>query len=317
MKAAVSLIIPTYNSANYLSDSLASALNQNNRGFFEIIVVDDGSSDSPEKVVEEIGGDVLLVRHGKNKGISEARNTGVSAASGDFVAFLDADDVLSPDYLEKMTDFLRTQRLSCGGCWLYYMSRLGTKGSVIRTFPLINQKPDRPGTFPSGFIIERKLFHTIGGFSHALTVSEDTEFFWRMFAMGFPVYHLPEALVGYRINVASLTTTGKEKKLLFMDLLRLNHEGKVKIPLEQFDEIYSCRLHQRDCSGKWVNDRGFQEVYRKVYPWKELTALRGMYALWLDREYGKFFVKAILFSVKYPGYLVRILGNFRRVRRSS
>ena len=240
MKDAVSLIIPTYNSANYLTDSLVSALNQNNRSFFEIIVVDDGSSDSPEKVVEDIRGGVLLVKHGKNKGISEARNTGVSAASGDFVAFLDADDVLSPNYLDKMTDFLRTHRLSCGGCWLYYMSRLGTKGSVIRTFPLINQKPDLPGTFPSGFIIKRKLFHKIGGFSHALTTSEDTELFWRMFAMGFPVYHLPEALVGYRINSASLTTTGKEKKLLFMDLLRLNYEDKVKIPLEQFDEIYSC-----------------------------------------------------------------------------
>jgi glycosyltransferase involved in cell wall biosynthesis len=94
----VSVIIPTYNYASYLPRAVGSCLDQSHRKV-EIIVVDDGSTDGTADVVREMGGGVIYVAQ-ENKGVSSARNAGLSVARGEFVVFLDADDYLTADALE-------------------------------------------------------------------------------------------------------------------------------------------------------------------------------------------------------------------------
>ena len=98
--ASVSIIIPVYNSAKYLAACIDSALNQS-WGFKEIILVDDGSTDGSYKILDKYSNvRGLKVIRQKNKGASAARNAGLKEATGDYIQFLDADDLLSPDKIE-------------------------------------------------------------------------------------------------------------------------------------------------------------------------------------------------------------------------
>ena len=98
--ALVSVIIPTYNRARLVGAAVESVLAQTYRPL-EVIVVDDGSSDESQHALSRYRDEILLLRHERNRGAPAARNTGVSAARGEYVAFLDSDDLWEPDKLEK------------------------------------------------------------------------------------------------------------------------------------------------------------------------------------------------------------------------
>lgn len=98
----VSIIIPTYNYANYLPKAIESCLNQSHKSL-EIIVVDDGSTDNTERIVQGYGDKVAYVFQ-NNGGVSSARNKGLELAAGEFIAFLDADDYLMEDAIEVRLD---------------------------------------------------------------------------------------------------------------------------------------------------------------------------------------------------------------------
>ncbi|WP_292402246.1 MULTISPECIES: glycosyltransferase family 2 protein [unclassified Methylophaga] len=95
----VSVVIPCFNRQEYIEQAINSALSQTYADI-EIIVVDDGSTDSSIKVIERYGERVKLITQ-SNKGVSAARNTGFSSARGEFIIFLDSDDWLSEDIVEK------------------------------------------------------------------------------------------------------------------------------------------------------------------------------------------------------------------------
>lgn len=102
----VSVIIPAYNCCKYISEAVESVLRQS-YGNVEIIVVNDGSTDNTERVVKSFGGKIKYIKQA-NKGSSSARNAGMAAASGDYIAFLDADDRWRKYKLELQVDILRS-----------------------------------------------------------------------------------------------------------------------------------------------------------------------------------------------------------------
>jgi glycosyltransferase involved in cell wall biosynthesis len=104
MKASV--LIPTFNRAYIIGDAVRSALAQTFTDF-EIVVVDDGSNDNTQEIVEQFQDDrIRYLRHEFNKGCSAACNTAVESARGEIVAFLDSDDLWRPEYLERQVNFL-------------------------------------------------------------------------------------------------------------------------------------------------------------------------------------------------------------------
>jgi glycosyltransferase involved in cell wall biosynthesis len=100
----VSVIIPTYNYAHYLPKAIKSCLDQSYK-HLEIIVIDDGSTDHTRELVNQFGNKVLYV-YQDNSGVSAARNKGLELASGEFIAFLDADDYLIEDSIEARLQIL-------------------------------------------------------------------------------------------------------------------------------------------------------------------------------------------------------------------
>ncbi|MHC4741635.1 MAG: glycosyltransferase family 2 protein [Planctomycetota bacterium] len=102
----ISVIIPTYNRRNLVAEACRTVLRQTSPDF-EVIVVDDGSTDDTALVIEQICDSRVKYIHKPNGGQSSARNVGLAAASGRYVAFLDADDLWPPDFLETVTAQLR------------------------------------------------------------------------------------------------------------------------------------------------------------------------------------------------------------------
>jgi len=101
----ITAVIPAYNAAEYIARAIKSVLAQT-RPADEIIVVDDGSTDNTLDVVRSFGEKVILIQQ-ENGGASAARNTGINAATGNWIAFLDADDEWLPNMLELQTNILR------------------------------------------------------------------------------------------------------------------------------------------------------------------------------------------------------------------
>ncbi len=104
------VIIPTHNRAGRLGKTIASVLNQDEKDF-ELIIVDDGSTDDTSSVVEAIGDDRIRYLWQENRERAAARNTGVSVSRGAYVTFLDSDDLLYPEHLRTVREALRSMGL--------------------------------------------------------------------------------------------------------------------------------------------------------------------------------------------------------------
>lgn len=106
----ISLIIPVYNTVNYLGRCLESAVSQTYANM-EIVCVDDGSTDGSEKIVDEFASrdNRVIVIHQVNKGESNARNTGLKVATGDYIGFMDCDDWIEPDMYEHLAKALEDE----------------------------------------------------------------------------------------------------------------------------------------------------------------------------------------------------------------
>ena len=120
MMPTVSIILPTYNRVGSVQAAIHSVLAQTYIDY-ELIVVDDGSTDETASHVREIADPRLIyVLHPQNKGAAAARNTGMRMARGDYIAFLDSDDTWHPQKLEVQVEFLKNSPDQVGGCVTSY-----------------------------------------------------------------------------------------------------------------------------------------------------------------------------------------------------
>jgi len=109
MKVDVSIIMPAYNAENFIATSIESTLNQSFISW-ELIVINDGSTDSTEAIVKHFTDPRIVLISQINKGVASARNKGLMYAQGEYITFLDADDVLSSDSLKVRIDYLNKEK---------------------------------------------------------------------------------------------------------------------------------------------------------------------------------------------------------------
>lgn len=204
MSPAISLVIPSYNRANLITELLDSALAQV-PPFLEIIVVDDGSTDDTAAVLQPYAGRITLIAV-PNGGVQRARNRGVAAARGAFVALCDSDDLLQPGYVATMQGWLSSHP-ACNSVYCNFANfdergvqadkfstaPAGFFDGAVRTGAFWHGVPDlyrrilayQP-LFPSGSIVRRALYQELGGYDSQFNGvgAEDFEFALRVVEAG-------------------------------------------------------------------------------------------------------------------------------------
>ena len=179
----VSIIIPTYNRERMIGKTIQSVLNQTNQDF-EIIVVDDGSEDATKEVVDSFHSDKIQYYYQQNQGAQVARNYGLLKATGEYVCFLDSDDVWLPSFLEDMLIEFKNEDTSCVYCRLGYKKN----GKII---PAENRQPLsghiyknalKQGyiTQPSCLLVRRKCFDLVGNWDASFCASQDDDMCFRL-----------------------------------------------------------------------------------------------------------------------------------------
>ncbi len=211
---AVSVIIPAYNCARFLPESLDSILAQTLPPA-EIIVVDDGSNDDTAAVVERYA-DRLTVIRGNHAGYAAARNLGLRHAHGAWIAFHDADDVALPDRLAFQVACLRDHpsydAVLCNG---EYTDAAGVPaGGTVVSADLVRARSGRPLTandlfegFPAflqGALLARRALDATGEFDTSLPVYTDMEYAYRLFAR-FRVVYVDRVVFRYRRHDTNVT----------------------------------------------------------------------------------------------------------------
>jgi glycosyltransferase involved in cell wall biosynthesis len=208
----VSVIMPAYNVASYIGESIASVLAQTHRDL-ELVVVDDGSTDATAKIAAHFAGRdqrVKLLRQ-PNGGISTARNYALRCSRGDLLAILDADDVWEPEFLEAQVEILRTHAdvdIVTGNGWF-----LGSRshGRPVRPTPDPRPQPDLASIIADEqaifimCVMRRKVYETIGPFEESMRTNEDYDYWLRAAAAGFKFYRNDRPLAHYRRRDDSLS----------------------------------------------------------------------------------------------------------------
>jgi glycosyltransferase involved in cell wall biosynthesis len=201
----VSVIIPAYNYARYVSEAIDSVLAQTYPPL-EVIVVDDGSTDDTPNVLAAYGDRIRAIRQ-VNQGVAAARNTGIAAARGEYVAFIDSDDTWEPRKLElQMARFDAEPDLGlvhCGGEAFDDQGKSlgvvldGREGWVgIEMLQLDHEVIQLPG---SSVVVPRRVAEEVGGFDVRLPPSEDWDFCYRV-ATRYRVGYVRQPLFRYRLH---------------------------------------------------------------------------------------------------------------------
>ncbi|MGA2159075.1 MAG: glycosyltransferase family 2 protein [Dehalococcoidia bacterium] len=229
---SVSVIIPSYNRAYVVSRAINSVLAQTYQNF-EIVVVDDGSIDNTHQVVINFHDErVRYIRHEINMGVAAARNTGLRASVGEYIAFLDSDDEWRPAKLEKQIDAMTKATPDVG---VVYTATEVAVGNQHQYLPLVTYpnnvafKTVLAGKFPttSTLLVRKECLLEIGLFDEEFRCGEDWDFMIRL-SKRYGFKSVPEALTIYH-RIADSITNRKSiiagfKKILskYFDDLRNN-----------------------------------------------------------------------------------------------
>ncbi|MGR3310382.1 MAG: glycosyltransferase [Candidatus Brocadiales bacterium] len=218
----VSVIIPTYNSATFLPEAIESVFAQTYKDY-EIIVIDDGSTDNTKEVLNPYFDKIKYI-YQQNHGAGSARNTGIKHSQGEYIAFLDADDIWLPEKLHIQANYLDNNpeiamvysqclQVSTDG-------RLTKKRSRDRNLPsgeVFNILFLHNFVFTSTVVVRNRVLSAIGLFDESFTISQDRDL-WLRVAGEFKVSGIHKPLCKYRNAGGSLS---KNREILFEEKRRV------------------------------------------------------------------------------------------------
>lgn len=258
----ISVIIPVYNGKNYILETIGSVKKQTLVPH-ELIVIDDGSNDGSFDLLNTLTLPFpLRVLKQTNQGQSASRNHGVEISTGDFIAFLDQDDVWYPQHLEKLSMLMQSnERLG----WVYHNFDLTDEKSKVTRQGHLNYLPiPHPKTtlegivkqdahiLPSAALVRKKAFVSVGMFNTQLSGYEDDDLFIRMFTNGWENAYLNESLSTWRIHSSSSGHSNRmrDSRKLFFNIVRNQHPQMtpflgVRMFNSSFD-WYKCYLKQKN-----------------------------------------------------------------------
>jgi glycosyltransferase involved in cell wall biosynthesis len=222
LKPLVSILVPAYNAQEWITDSLRSAIAQTWERK-EIIVVDDGSSDQTLAIARQFQSNTVHVVSQKNQGAAAARNTALSLSHGDYIQWLDADDLLAPDKIQQQMEALgesgsKHTLLSAGwGRFMYRYDRAKFIPSALWSdlSPvewLMRKMGQNLHMQTATWLVSREVTEAAGPWNTKLLGDDDGEYFCRVLLASDGVRFVPESRVYYRAAPNSLSYIGQSDK---------------------------------------------------------------------------------------------------------
>ncbi len=277
----VSVIMPAYNSARFIGEAIESVLGQT-WPKTELIIIDDGSTDETASIIKSYGDRVRYV-YQQNARQAVARNAGIAISKGEYLAFIDADDVWGEEKLQKQLDKFQSNPslglVSCSTIEIDEFSKqIGVKstnlrGKALRSILLGEGAAGINGSSP---LIPRQVIESVGLFDPELTPVEDTDMFCRI-AARYPIDYVDEPLVLYRSHSGNM-----HRKLDLMETAWTRFYAKVlRDPaVRRFGWVFRLRCYGRlyymlagdyAKAGKWKE--AFWYGIKSVIFWP-MTAIR-------------------------------------------
>ena len=307
---AVSVIIPVYNGIQYISAAIESVLSQRFTDY-EIVVINDGSphTEELEQRLNRFRGEILYLRQ-ENRGPSGARNTGILAASGELVAFLDADDYWQPDFLSEQVSFIRnnpatdlvySDALIIGDSPLAGKTFMQTTPSVgeVTLESLLNE---RCTVILSGVVARRQRILDVGLFDENFRYGEDYDLWLRLAKQGARLSYQRKVLLCKRKHKESLCA---DVTVLFENALHVLEKAGRCVDLTE-SEHAALIEHEYKLIAFLKLERGKNSLVRG-----EFEAATN-----LIREANRFYrswkLRSVLFGLRFsPNLLLRIYNSRR------
>jgi len=288
----VSVIIPTYNRAHLLGRAIQSVLNQTYQDF-ELIIVDDASSDNTEEVVKSFHDDrIKYIRHDENKGAGAARNTGIKAARGEYIAFQDDDDKWLPNKLEKQVKVLEDSPPEIGVVYTDFQRFDKKSENKPKMVKVMRISGDIHGALlEDNFIgtptvlVKKQCFEKVGMFDEELPQLEDWEL-WIRISKYYHFRYIKEPLVD-SYEVAGGISSNAPAHIVARELILKKHFEDIsqnsKLLAEHIYGIGTDLCHQ----GETKRGRSYILQAIKVYPFNIKFLLAAFVSLFGSKIYNK------------------------------
>jgi glycosyltransferase involved in cell wall biosynthesis len=290
----VSIIIPVYKAEEYIALTVQSVLDQTYDNF-EILIIDDGSPDRSVEICKQFTDPRIQIISQKNQGVSAARNKGIQIAQGEFIAFLDADDLW---FINKLAAHVRhlsiNPNLGMSFARVEFMNFDGQRTGQISNPPLRNITSkkfyeENLAVTPSNAVIRKVALEQVGGFEKDLSGFEDVELFLRIVCHGWQVEGINQVLTVYRTSnhgiSAQLYKMEEEWNLLNQKievyapkLVKLNY-NYAKAILLRYLARRTLRLNSPPSVGINFINRALCSEWRIIFrePRRTISTIAGVY----------------------------------------
>ena len=302
MKPIVSILIPAYNSEEWIADTIQSALAQTWQRK-EIIVVDDGSKDRTAEIAREFASNQLQVVSVKNSGAAAARNLALRLCQGDYIQWLDADDLLAPDKIERQLAALReadNRRILLSSPWAYFNYRAHRARFVPNSLwqdlsPvewLLRKMGENLHMQTATWLTSRELAEAAGPWDTRQISDDDGEYYCRVLLASEGTRFVPEARVFYRNtswNRVSYIGTSDKKKSAMICSMKIHIQSLRS--LEDSERVRkACLTYMENWLGHFYPERPdivaeLQSVAAQLHGHLEMPRLRWKYA-WMKPIFG-------------------------------
>lgn len=220
----ISVIVPLYNKESSIYSTLQSILNQDYSNY-EVVIVDDGSTDSSTSIVQSVKSEKIRFFSKKNGGVSSARNYGIKQAIGEYCLFFDADDYMMPSALSTFASLIQEHPgfiMYTGNVWNCFGTKkklrckINKQTSVISSNPYYDVWRDNLTTSTGSYVFKRTIVNTIGYLNENLSFFEDFDFTHRLLDLSSVVY-TSTPVMSYRMEYSNLSGSNHkiEKEFAF------------------------------------------------------------------------------------------------------
>ena len=248
MKEIISIVIPVYNTSQYLEQCIFSIHNQSYKNI-ELIVVDDGPNQETKKKLKELSSKIDVLIHQENKGQSTARNLGIQNATGEFILVLDSDDYFESTFCEKAVKKFEVNK--CGKIITCQSNIVNKENEIIDFYSPEGgdiSKMILNNTAMGSCMFKKRDWTKVGGYDESMRKGfEDWEFYIRLLSKGGEVVVIPEVLFNYRKGITSTTTRANKIKY---NLLKYIYQKNEEIYKQYFNDFISFLLFRIETEEK-------------------------------------------------------------------